>query len=176
GDLIQPFNPLSRVPTLVLDDGSVVIESAAILDYLDELTRAQTGAEAALIPERGPGRRAQLHIMALATGLADKAVGLMYERLLHEVTSADWMARCQRQIAGVLAALERDHAARPTDYWFGDRIGHADIAVASALRFLGDAHPDAFDPERWPALGNHAAWCEALAVFQEICQPLVVPR
>jgi glutathione S-transferase len=52
GDKIAPFNPLRRVPTLVLDSGEVLIESTAILDYLDELV----GPERAMIAARGPAR------------------------------------------------------------------------------------------------------------------------
>ena len=53
GDKIAPYNPLRRVPTLVLDDGEALIESTAILDYLDELV----GPEKAMIAARGPARR-----------------------------------------------------------------------------------------------------------------------
>jgi len=53
GDKIAPFNPLRRVPTLVLDDGEALIESTAILDYLDELA----GAQDAMIAENGLERR-----------------------------------------------------------------------------------------------------------------------
>src|SRR5512143_707883 len=52
-DKIAPFNPLRRVPTLVLDDGEALIESMAILDYLDELV----GPSKAMIAESGPERR-----------------------------------------------------------------------------------------------------------------------
>src|ERR1700719_3728571 len=62
GDKIAPFNPLRRVPTLVLDSGEALIESAAILDYLDDLV----GAEKAMIAARGPERRHALKICALA--------------------------------------------------------------------------------------------------------------
>jgi glutathione S-transferase len=51
---IRRFNPLGRLPTLVLDDGTSLVESAAILDYLDELV----GPERALLPGAGPVRRA----------------------------------------------------------------------------------------------------------------------
>jgi len=53
GEKIAPFNPLRRVPTLVLDDGEALIESTAILDYLDELV----GTEKAMIARAGPERR-----------------------------------------------------------------------------------------------------------------------
>ncbi len=123
---IAPYNPLRRVPTLVLDDGEVLIESTAILDHLDELV----GPSRAMIADNGPRRREALKVCALATGLGDKAVSLVYERLLHLEKSQVWMQRCQAQIAGVLDALEADRAGRGSVFWFGEKIGHADIAVA----------------------------------------------
>src|SRR6266581_5932234 len=77
GDKIAVFNPLRRVPTLVPDDGEPLIDSFVILDWLDE----QVGSERALIAADGQARRAALQVCALATGLADKAVSLLYERI-----------------------------------------------------------------------------------------------
>ena len=114
---VAPFNPLIRVPTVVLDSGDVLIESAMILDYLDE----QAGAERAMIASGGPERRQALKVCALATGLADKAVALVYERVLHKEKSQTWLDRCTGQVERVLSALEADRAARATTYWFGDR-------------------------------------------------------
>jgi glutathione S-transferase len=168
---IAPYNPLRRVPTLVLDNGEALIESAAILDYLDELV----GPERAMIAARGEARRRQLRIIALATGLGDKAVSLVYERVLRKEQLKLWVERCEAQIGGVLAVLEKERAAVATPYWFGERIGHADIAVACVLRFTGEAHPNLFDA-RYPALKAHAARCEALLPFQEIVQPLAPPK
>lgn len=169
---IAPFNPLRRVPTLVLDDGDALIESAAILDWLDELA----GPSRALIPRQGLPRRQALNVCALATGLGDKAVSLVYERVLHDQTSAVWLARCEAQIADVLKVLESQRERRKTDFWFGDKINHADIAVACVLRFVREAHPGVFDPERWPVLNAHAARCEALPVFQAVVQVFTPPR
>ncbi len=170
-DLLAPFNPLRRVPTLVLDNGESLIDSFAILDWLDE----RAGTDRALIATDGPNRRATLKVCALATGLADKSVSLLYERILHEEMSRIWIDRCRTQIADVLTVLEADRAARPTAWWFGDTIGHADIAVACAIRFTREAHTDLFDPTRWPALERHAVQCEALPPFQRIVQPLDPP-
>ena len=170
-DTIAPYNPLRRVPTLVLDDGEALIESTAILDFLDELV----GPDKAMIAERGPDRRHHLRICALGSGLADKAVSLIYERVLRKDQLKLWVDRCEAQIGGVLAVLERERAGVPAPYWFGDRIGHADIMVACALRFTGEAHPQLFDAVRYPALSAHAARCESLPAFQEIVQPLSPP-
>ncbi|BAO89402.1 glutathione S-transferase family protein [Caballeronia cordobensis] len=169
---IAPYNPLCRVPTLVLDSGDALIESTMILDYLDE----QAGDARALIASRGPERRQALKVCALATGFADKAVALLYERVLHKEKSQSWLDRCTGQVERVLNALEADRAARATPYWFGDAIGHADIAVACALRFAREAHPEIFSPTRWPTLIGHSDRCEGLPVFRAIAQPLNPPR
>lgn len=169
GDKIAPFNPLRRVPTLVLDDGEALIESGAILDHLDE----RVGSPRAMIADSGEPRRHALKVCALATGLADKAVSLIYERVLHQTTSDQWIARCRTQIADVLTVLD---TARPrTPFWFGERIGHADIAVACALRFTREAHSGLFDEQRWPALGAHADRCEGLDAFRAVTQPFIPP-
>jgi glutathione S-transferase len=172
GDKISPFNPLRRVPTLVLEGGEALIESTAILDYLDELV----GPEKAMIAARGPERRHALKLCALATGLGDKAVSLVYERVLRkDHQSKIWVARCEAQIGDVLEVLEKERAGIASPYWFGAAIGHADITVACALRFTCEAHPLLFDCSRYPALAAHAAACEALPVFAEIVQPLIPP-
>src|ERR1700682_2272968 len=170
-DKIAPYNPLRRVPTLVCEDGEALIESTAILDYLDELV----GPEKAMIAERGPDRRHALKICALATGLGDKAVSLVYERVLRKDASKLWVERCEAQIGGVLDALEAERAAIASPYWFGERIGHADIAVGCVLRFTAEAHPGLLAAARHPALLAQAARCEALPPFVEIVQPLSPP-
>lgn len=169
---IALYNPLIRVPTLVLDDGEVLIESTAILDYLDELA----GPSRALIPDCGHVRREVLHICALATGLGDKAVSLLYERVLRTEQSQRWVERCRSQVAGVLDALEEDRARHKTRFWFGDQITHADIAVACVLRISREIDAGLFDETRYPALARHAETCEALQPFQDIVQPLAPPN
>ena len=171
-DRIAPINPLRRVPTLVLEDGEALLESGAILDHLDETA----GPGRALIAGRGPERRHALRICALATGLADKAVSLFYERTFHPQTSQSWIDRCRVQIGDVLQVLEAGRAAAPGPHWLGEAIGHADIAVACALRFAGEAHPDLVDLAAFPALAAHAKGCEALPVFRKISQPFTPPK
>jgi glutathione S-transferase len=171
GDKIAPYNPLRRVPTLLLDSGEALIESTAILDYLDELA----GPEKAMIAARGPQRRQSLKLCALASGLGDKAVSLLYERVLRKDPSKIWVERCETQIDGVLGVLEAERAALGAPFWFGERIGHADIAVACVLRFTAEAHPGLFDAVRHPALVAHAARCEALPSFAAFVQQLSPP-
>lgn len=168
-DKIAEFNPLRRVPTLVLDSGEALIESSAILDWLDE----QVEEERRLVADHGPDRRRTLRLAALSTGLADKAVILFYEGALHKEKSDIWVARCKAQITDVLDVLESERAAVATPYLFGECLTHADIALAVALRFVRDVHPDLYGHH--PALEAHSARCEALPVFVEISQPFVPP-
>ena len=167
---VAAYNPLKRVPTLVLEDGEVLIETSAILDALDNMV----GWERALTPSEGASRRAVLKICALGSGLADKAVALVYERVLHQQTSQTWIDRCHGQIGGVLEALEADRAGRSGPWWFGDGFTHADAAIACALRFVREAHGNVFDLTIWPALSAHAAQCESLPAFQAHQQPFFI--
>jgi glutathione S-transferase len=169
-DALGAVNPLRRVPTLVLADGTALVDSAAIIDALDE----QVGAERALLPRTGPARRDGLRLCALATGIGDKAVSLFYETLLRDGPSTLWLERCRRQIADTLDALEADRARRSSPWWLGDAIGQVDVTVACVLRFVNDCHPTLLDGARWPRLSAHAARCEARDDFREISQPFTV--
>ena len=168
---IRPLNPLVRVPTFVTDDGTVLFDSSSMLDYLDH----RMPEASRLLPAAEPARHRALRIATLGTGLAEKAVSLFYEKRLHEKVSEVWMERCRGQTLGALQTLESDRARHTGPYWSGDRIGHADIAVASALRFVNDAHPGLIEWPRYPALSAHCDRCEALDVFREISQAFVAP-
>ncbi len=169
---IRPYNPLTRVPTLVLDSGEVLIESHSMLDYLDSLVPP----DRAMFPALEPARHQALKIAALATGLGEKAVSLFYERRFHREVSDLWQTRCQAQVFAALAALETGRAEATADYWFGNRIGHADIAVAAVWRFIAEAHPGLVAMAKFPALSDHADRLEALPAFQAIAQPFIAPK
>jgi glutathione S-transferase len=165
---IAEYNPLRRVPTLLLDDGGVVVESFSILDAIDELV----GPERALLPSSGPLRRDGLRIAGLSTGICDKAVSLLYASLELMVPSKTWTERCTQQILDTFAVLEAERAAKSTSYWLGASISHADIACACAFRFTGDAHPGVLDSSRFPSLAAHWQHCEARPEFREIYLPI----
>jgi glutathione S-transferase len=164
---IAAFNPLRRVPTLVLDDGTVLVDSAAILDALDEMA----GPDKAMVARTGVERREALRVAAFAAGVADKAVSLLYERVLREQTHEFWVERCRSQVAETLDLLERERAGRATPWWFGDTINHADIMVGAMLTFVREGVPGVFDMESWPALAAHSVRCEALDAFKATHQP-----
>ncbi|MGE6783329.1 glutathione S-transferase family protein [Ensifer adhaerens] len=170
-DELRAYNPLTRVPTLVLNDGTALTDSHIILDYLDGLV----SDDQVMFPRTEPMRHRVLRIATLATGLGDKAVSLFYEKRLHGQVSDLWVDRCRRQIEETLGVLEASRAESSTEFWFCERIGHADIAVVAVLRFLNDVHADLVAIADYPRLKAHAEKLEALPVFQAISQPFVPP-
>lgn len=165
-------NPLRRVPCLVLDNGEALIDSAAIIDHLDELH----GRDNALIAASGPARRDALRRIALATGTADKAVGFFYARLFSTSVDPAFVARCEAQIGAGLAALEAEAASRTGDWWHGAEPGHDDIAVACVSRFLAEAYAHLVDLDAYPALSDHSYRAEARPEFQANSQPFIPPQ
>lgn len=172
GDKFAHLNPLKRVPTLVLDEGEALIDSGAILDWLDELA----GPEKALIARQGPARRAALRRMALATGIADKAVGFFYATLFAPSLDPMFVARSRGQIRDGLAVLESECATRTGEWWRGTGPGHDDIAVACVARFLSEAYADLVQLADYPALAAHCARAEALPAFQAVQQAFIPPK
>lgn len=174
-EAIRRFNPLGRVPTLVLDDGESLIESSAILDHIDSLA----GPARALIPPSGPERRRTLRLLALMTGATEKAVLQLYERIFRpeEKRHEPWLERLRSQMHGALAELESGCGTRAAGEWLvGNRLTQADITLACALRFLTEALQLDKSRAPYPLLRALAARCEALPEFQSIQAEFVGPR
>jgi glutathione S-transferase len=165
-ELIRQFNPLGRVPALVLTDGDTLIESAAILDFLDETA----GPERALLPRSGEPRREALRIIAIAVGGAEKGVLQVYENAFRpaEKRYRPWVERCHTQTHAALAELDRLCQVRGGEWLIGSRITLADITVACAYTFLSDALDINRDAVAYPALNALAARCEALPEFRSV--------
>ena len=168
---IAPLNPLRRVPALVFDGGEAMVDSLAILEALDDLV----GPPRATLARQGVHRRELLRLSAFAAGVADKAVSLLYERVLRERELPLWVERCRAQVGATLDLLEAERAARTTPWLFDDALSHADVALAVTIRFVREAFGAEFDWRRWPALTAHSDSCEALPLFAAISQPLIPP-
>jgi glutathione S-transferase len=168
---IRAHNPLGRVPTLVLDPverGEALIDSAAILDHLDELV-----GERALTPKAGPDRRRALQLVAIATGAAEKGVSQLYERAFRppEKRHQPWVERCARQVEAALVELDR--AAEVGDHLVAGRFTQADLTVACVFTFLDDA--GLVPRERLAALRAHASRFEVMPEMRATRTPFVPP-
>jgi glutathione S-transferase len=168
-DEVRQVNPLGRIPSVVLDDGEVLIDSAAILDWLDQ----SVGPARALIPAAGVQRRRVLRRMVLATGVIDKAGAAAYERLIRPVAYRwpEWIERCLTQAAGGLEALA-------TETWPArDRLDQAEITTACMLRYLRIAVPDVLPAGWYPSLDALSERCESRPEFVVTCPAdYAVPR
>lgn len=136
---LAAINPIARVPALVLDDGETLIESAAILDYLDE----RVGPDRALTPPAGPARRKVLHRLAVATGAMDKLVAVSYERHFRPEAKWHWpwLEACERQIEAGFGWLDRSFDG---DWLVGAGMSQADISLGVFWSFGRASRPRFF--------------------------------
>jgi glutathione S-transferase len=172
---IREYNPLGRVPTLVLPSGERLFESAAILDYIDELV----GPERAWLPAAGVERRQALNLIAMATGAAEKGVLQVYEGVFRPESKRHqpWLDRLRLQMGASLAAIDRYVGERGAAQWLvGRRMTQADITAVCAFTFLNDTLRVASDAVMFHSLATLAARCEAMPAFQETRTPFFVPN
>ena len=125
-DPVRRQNPLGKIPALVLEDGTVLFDSRVILDYLDH--RAGGGR---IVPSDAGARFAALRLRALADGLMDASVLLVYEGRFRpaERHEPKWLDHQSGKIARALAALEAAPPALSTTPDVGQ------IALACALGY-----------------------------------------
>jgi glutathione S-transferase len=143
-DRIVPFNPLGKIPALVLDDGTVLYDSPVICEYLD----AEFGGRK-LLPAYGVQRYRTLTRAALADGMLDAGILVRHERLRPpERQSQDWVARQLSKIFAALDTLEREVPS------FAPTLDLGQVGVGCALGYLPLRIPEAKDPARWPRLAE----------------------
>jgi glutathione S-transferase len=165
---IKKHNPLVRIPTLLLDDGDVLVESYAILDALDEMAGAKR-----LTPASGAERRKVMKVTAVGAGAIDKTIWAVYELRFHdkEHASRSWVEHNEAQAVGGFEWLN-DLAAKAGDGWLcGADITQADITAAVGFSFANKVRPKLDLPGKFPALAAHNAKAEALDAFKNAPLP-----
>jgi glutathione S-transferase len=165
-ELIRQFNPLGRVPALVQPDGEALIDSNAILDFLD----GAAGPERALLPPSGDERRRALHIISLALGAADKGI-LLLEEALFRPQAKNYEARIERfrsQMHGALAEIDRLAQIQAGEWMVAGRMTQADVTLTCVFGFLCDALQMGHSRVLYPGLTAVSARCEGLPAFREV--------
>lgn len=157
-DSMRKTNPLGRIPSLVLDTGEVLIDSGAILDWLDQ----QVGPARALVPPAGAQRQRALRLIALATGVVDKFGAAAYERIIRPAAYRwpEWIARCRTQGQGALAALAAE------EWPDGAPLDQAAISTACAIRYVRLVDGEEMPRGRYPSLDALSRRCEARPEFK----------
>ncbi len=160
-DEFSKINPLLKAPTLVADDGTVLMDSSVILDYL----ACVHPRVAALTPSKAPGRLRALRATGVALTVMEKAVQRHYERALRpaEKQHQPWVDRVTSQLTAGLRALD---AALPKSGWIDGEVGLADISAVCAFGFTQGVLSDIVEKSRYPNLGEFCTRAEALAAFR----------
>lgn len=160
-DRFAAINPLIKAPTLICDDGGILMDSTLILDHLE----AHADAARRLTPADGAARQQSLYRVGVALVAMEKAVQWYYEIGLRPEAKRwdDWVARISQQLQQAFELLEKE---LPAEGWFGgDRLDSADVASAVAWRFTHFVLPGKLDPARCPRVAAHSARAEALPEF-----------
>ena len=158
---IRSFNPLGRVPSLVLDDGEVIFDSNAIIDHVLEV--ADTGNR--LLAEQGAERRHALRLSVLATGAMEKGVASAYEASQRpaEFFYEPYRDRLRGQ---ALAGLENLEDALGDAVWFGGEAPNlADINAVVAYDFVGIVAPKQLSATPLARLAGLSERANARAAF-----------
>ena len=128
---VPGFNPLGKVPVLVLEDGESVFDSRVIVEYLDHVSPV-----AHLIPGEPKSRMAVRGIEALADGVTDAAVAVFLERKRPaDKQSADWLTLQEKTLFRGLEALSEALGEKP--WYLGNSMTLADVACGCTLGYLG---------------------------------------
>lgn len=145
---VTRYNPLARIPVLVLDDDTALFDSPVIVEYLDNLAPNNR-----LFPQPSRERVEVKRWEALADGVLDAAVGCRLEQLRPEgERSGKWMQRERGVIDAALAAMSRELGDQ--NWCMGTPFTFADVAVGCALGYLGFRFPDIDWRGRHPNLGK----------------------
>ena len=147
---VNPHNPLGKIPTLLLDDGSALYDSRVIVEFLDGKSPISR-----LIPEDLRDRIAVRRWEALADGVLDAGLLVRYEALRDKKEqSAAWSAKQLGRIKRGMALMSADLGERP--WCHAERYSLADIAVGCCLGWLDFRKPGGVDwLAEYPPLARH---------------------
>ncbi|NMZ07570.1 glutathione S-transferase family protein [Pseudomonas [fluorescens] ATCC 17400] len=152
------INPVVKAPTLVLDDGTVLMDSSLILDYFESLAPA----DKKLLPQTAAARARDLQVIGLALAACDKSVQIYYEHNLRptEKLHEPWLERVTGQLLAAYGGLEKLLANAP-----GQPLSLASLSAAVAWSFSRYAVPSVVKAEDFPNLQRHAQWAEQHPAF-----------
>ena len=161
-DEFRRINPVVKAPTLVCDDGSVLMESTLILEYAEALA-----APRSLMPRSLADRLRALRQIGLALIACEKGVQIMLERSVrpaeHQHTA--WLERVQSQLAAALSGIESGLSQQPLACT-RETIDQPGISCAVAWQFVQHAVPDRARLAAYPLLQAHSTAAELLEAFR----------
>src|SRR2546421_4610014 len=163
---VNAHNPLGKIPTLVLDDGTALYDSRVIVEFLDNASPISR-----LLPEDNRDRVAVRRWEALADGVLDAGLLVRYEGLRDKrEQSKAWLDKQIARMQRAVAQMETDLGER--SWCHGDRYSLADIALGACLGWLDFRKPGDVDwLARYKGLGRHYAKLMERAAFADTVPP-----
>lgn len=157
-DEFSKINPVVKAPTLVLDDGTVLMDSSLILDYLEALTPA----DKKLLPQAPAERAHDLQVLGLALAACEKSVQIVYEHNLRpaEKLHAPWLDRISGQLLAAYGLLDKLVAGN-------DTLNQASITAAVAWSFSQYTVASVVKAEAFPNLQRLAERLEQHPAFKK---------
>jgi glutathione S-transferase len=156
-DEFAQINPVVKAPTLVLDDGTVLMDSSLILEYLETLAPA----DRKLLPQPPGALARDLHILGLALAACEKSVQIVYEHNLRpaEKLHAPWLERVSGQLLAAYGLLDKQ---------LGDSeaLTQASITAAVAWSFSQFTVASVVQADAFPNLQRHAERLEQHPAFK----------
>jgi len=158
----QAINPVVKAPTLVCEDGEVLMESSLILQYVE----ATLAGGRTLWPRDPLELQHDLRAVGLALAACEKSVQIVYERNLRPAAAQHepWMERVRGQLLAACDGLEREVVARPAA--FEAEARQAGISAAVAWQFMQSTLAPIVPAARCPALAALSEERERSAVFR----------
>lgn len=161
GSRVPEYNPLGKIPVLVMEDGGAVFDSRVIVEYIDTVNPVNK-----LIPASGRARVEVRCWEALGDGICDAAIGARLEsNRPKNQQSADWIKRNMGKVDLGLAAAARGLGDKP--WCSGNAFSLADIATGVALGYLDFRFPQIEWRKQYPNLAKLAEKLFARPSFVE---------
>jgi glutathione S-transferase len=158
----REINPVVKAPSLICDDGEVLMDSTLIIEYAEALAAGRRS----LMPGAPHQRQHTLREIGLALAACEKSIQIVYERNLRPVEKLHepWIRRVTGQLLEAFQILETDLIARPLAATSA-AINQAGVSVAVAWHFTQQMLPEVVPGANYPALHEFSAKAEALPEF-----------
>lgn len=157
----RQINPVVKAPTLVADDGTVLMDSTLIVQYAEALAMPASR----LTPSMPTELMRSLRVLGLALAACDKGVQLVYERMVRpaEKLHQPWVERVTAQMLAAFDGLEAELRAHPLSV---TALDHAGVMTAVTWHFMQQMLPEVVDASRYPLQAEFSRQAEALPAFQ----------
>lgn len=162
-EAFRSLNPVVKAPTLLADDGSTLMDSSLILQYVEAVA-----GRGSLLPSEPAALLRALRRIGLSLAACEKTAQIVYERGLRppEKQHQPWIDRVSGQLLAAFTSLEQELTAAPPDTATAQALGQAGISMAVAWHFTQQMLPRVVPATQFPHLVALSGAAEGLAEFR----------